>query len=125
MKEKKIKVATKKMMAYPKDEEYEDNYELHRCFHCKEEYLSQGLIEDETTFCPLHNNFTYCVECETTADKSEMTEVSENEWYCSDCFVPRCSQCDEPMERDNGEFCSKQCYDEYWSDLMEDEYKDR
>ena len=54
MSEKKIRVATKKMMAYPKDEQYEDNYELHRCLHCKEEYLSQGILDEEVEFCPLH-----------------------------------------------------------------------
>ena len=30
MSEKKIRVATQKMMAYPKNDEYDDNYELHR-----------------------------------------------------------------------------------------------
>jgi hypothetical protein len=42
--ERRIKVVTKKMMAYQKDEQYEDNYELHKFFHCKEEYISQGIL---------------------------------------------------------------------------------
>ena len=125
MSEKKIRVATQKMMAYPKHEVYEDSYELHKCLHCKEEYLSQGILDEEVEFCPLHINFAYCIECGETAEKSEMTEVSETEFYCSECFVPRCSECNEPMEKDEGKFCSKQCYNEYMGDIMEDEYKDR
>jgi hypothetical protein len=127
MSDRQIRVATKKMMAHPKDEQYEDNYELHRCLHCKQEYLSQGIIEDEFDFCPLHIEFKRCVDCGASADKSEMTEVEEKEWYCSDCFVPCCSQCDSPVESKNkvGEFCSKQCYDDYWGGIMQDEYKDR
>jgi len=125
MNEKKIRVATKKMMAYPKHEVYEDSYELYKCLHCKEEYLSQGILDEEVEFCPLHINFAYCIECEETAEKSEMKEVSDNEFYCGDCFYPRCSECNEPMEKDSGQFCSKQCYNEYMGDIMEDEYKDR
>lgn len=89
MSEKKIKVGTKKMMAYPKNEEYEDSYELHRCLHCKQEYLSQGVIEEEYDFCPLHTDFKHCIMCGITQDPIEMTEDEENEWYCTECFVPR------------------------------------
>ncbi len=99
MKDKKIRVATKKMMAYPKNDEYEDNYELHRCLHCKQEYLSQGLIEEEFDFCPLHTDFKECVMCGITQDPSEMTEDEENELYCSDCFIPKDSK--REIWRDN------------------------
>lgn len=126
MSEKKIRVATKKMMAYPKDEQYEDNYELHRCLHCKQEYLSQGIIEEEFDFCPLHIGFKDCVDCGTTAEKSEMSKIGDNEFYCSDCDVPRCTQCDKPLESIKvqysfGQYCSLKCKDEQWLDLVGDD----
>ena len=49
-----------------------------------------------------------------------------DEFYCKECHCPKCIQCDEPIDaEENSQFCSKQCYNEYWSDIMEDEYKDR
>jgi len=126
MNDKHIKVATKKMMAYPKNDKYVDNYELYNCLHCAEEYLSQGILESEEEFCPKHTNFIYCVECDVTANKSSMKKLNENEWLCSKCFVPRCSQCNEPIESESSsaELRCKQCYNDYWEDIMEDEYND-
>jgi hypothetical protein len=123
MKENKIKVATKKVMAYPKNTSYEDEYEMYSCHHCGEEYLSQGCEESEELFCPLHSDHKICVWCDTTDKQSEMKEQDE-EWYCQECFSPKCTQCGEPVE-DESQYCSKQCYDEYWADIMEDDYKDR
>lgn len=126
MSERKIVVATKKMMAYPKDEQYDDSYELHKCLHCKEEYLSQGILDEEVDFCPLHINYANCVECDLTAEKSEMSKIGENEFYCSDCDVPRCTQCDKPLESIQrqysfGQYCSIKCKDEHWFDLIGDD----
>lgn len=120
----KIKLETKKVMAYPKDKSQEDSYELYTCHHCGEEYLSQGLKEDEELFCPRHQDHKICVWCNKT-DKSKEMKEQEDEWYCEECFTPKCTQCGEAMEEDAGQFCSKQCYNEYWGDIMEDEYKDR
>jgi hypothetical protein len=121
----RIKLETKKVMAYPKDKTSEDNYELYSCHHCGEEYLSQGIKEEEEMFCPLHSDHKMCVWCDKTNKESEMREQDE-EFYCKECFSPKCIQCDEPIdEEEDKQFCSKQCYNEYWSDIMEDEYKDR
>jgi hypothetical protein len=99
MSEKKIRVATKKMMAYPKSRVVENPYELGRCKYCNEEYLSQFIKDEEFDFCPLHSDFKTCIECEKTESKDDMTEVYDNEWYCTECFVPRDSR--NEIWRDN------------------------
>lgn len=119
----KIQLETKKVMAYPKNPQYDDDYEIFKCHHCGEEYLSQGCLESQELFCPIHNQHKICVWCDETDVKENMVEEDE-QWYCKSCFCPKCTQCGEPTE-DEGQFCSKQCYDEYWGDIMEDDYKDR
>jgi hypothetical protein len=121
----KIKLETKKVMAYPKASNCQDDYELYSCLHCSEEYLSQGNKESEQNFCPRHSDFQVCVWCDTTNKASGMVE-DRDEFYCKECHCPKCIQCDEPIDaEENSQFCSKQCYNEYWADIMEDDYKDR
>ena len=123
--ENKIKLETKKVMAFPKAFNCEDEYELYRCLHCSEEYLSQGNKESEQDFCPRHSDFKVCVWCDATNKESEMIE-DRDEFFCKECYCPKCIQCDEPMDaEEKSQFCSKECYNEYWSDIMEDDYKDR
>jgi hypothetical protein len=124
-KENKIKVATKKLMAYPKKNGCEDEYELYSCRHCGEEYLTQGNNDSEQLFCPKHNEYQICVWCDATGVEKDM-KFYDDEWYCEECYCPKCIQCDEPLdEEENSQFCSKHCYNEYWDDLMEDEFKER
>jgi hypothetical protein len=125
--ENKIKVETKKVMAYPKASNCEDNYELYHCLHCSEEYLSQGNKLHEQDFCPRHSDFQVCVWCGCSDKESNMIEVKEDcGFYCKECYCPKCIQCDERMDaEEKSQFCSKECYNEYWSDIMEDDYKDR
>jgi hypothetical protein len=121
----KIKLETKKVMAYPKASNCQDDYELYSCLHCSEEYLSQGNKESEQNFCPRHSDFQVCVWCDATKKESEMIE-DRDEFFCKECYCPKCIQCDEPMDaEEKSQFCSKECYNEYWSDIMEDDYKDR
>jgi hypothetical protein len=123
----KIKLETNKVMAYPKASNCEDNYELYRCLHCSEEYLSQGNKLHEQDFCPKHQDYQSCIWCGCSDKESNMIEVKEDcGFYCKECYCPKCIQCDEPIDaEENSQFCSKQCYNEYWADIMEDDYKDR
>jgi hypothetical protein len=126
MKNKGIKVKTKKMMAYPLNEDIPDQYELCKCEHCKSEYLSQCEIVEETTFCPLHTNYEHCYSCEKTFSKKEMQTDNDEDFYCNDCFQPKCIECGEPIDtEEDARFCSQQCYNDYWVDLDEDEHKNR
>jgi len=120
----KIQLETKKVMAYVKNPKYDDDYEIFKCHHCGEEYLSQGCLESEELFCPIHSKHKICVWCDETDTKENMVEEDE-QWYCKGCFSPKCLQCEEPTQGGGGQFCSKQCHDEYWGDVMEDDYKDR
>ena len=119
--ENKIKVETKKVMAYPKASNCEDNYELYRCLHCSEEYLSQGNKLHEQDFCPRHSDFQVCVWCGCSDKESNMIEVKEDcGFYCKECNSPKCSQCGQSTN-DGGEsqFCSTECRQEFWGDSTE------
>jgi hypothetical protein len=92
MSEKKIVVATKKIMVYPKASNNDDNYELYHClhFHCGDEYLAQGNYLHEQNFCPKHQDHQVCILCGCSDKESKMIEVQEDYgFYCSECFVPQ------------------------------------
>lgn len=114
----KIKMDTKKVMAYPKSNS-QDDYELFSCLHCGEEYLSQGLIFSEQDFCPRHSDFKVCVWCDSTNKLTEMVKEND-EFYCKNCHSDRCIQCDKTLSDDENQFCSKQCYNEYWGEMTEE-----
>ena len=116
----KIKLQTKKVMAYPKALNCDDNYELYRCLHCGDEYLSQGNLLHEQDFCPKHQDYQSCIWCGSSDKESKMIEVKEDcGFYCKECNNSRCIQCDKPLEKNDNQFCSKQCYNDYWIDIIE------
>lgn len=72
-----------------------------------------------------HEFVEYCSDCEKEFPISDLTE-NHSGYFCEDCFEPVCLECSEPMpEDDTSDFCSKDCYKEYMSDLWEDDYKDK
>lgn len=124
MSDNKIRVETKRLMAYPLNEDIPDQYELYKCEHCREEYLTQGEIDYETLWCPIHANFDYCHKCEQSFDKNEMQIDTDDSYVCNDCNVPICIECGEPLDKEeDARFCSQRCYTDYWADMDEDEHK--
>ncbi len=65
----------------------------------------------------------FCDDCGKEFPLEQMTEKGAG-FFCEDCFVPTCMECDEPID-DDVDFCSHDCYKQYWADIMEDEYKNR
>lgn len=114
----KIKLETKKVMAYPKSSTHQDDYEIYRCLHCGEEYLTQAIKESEMNFCPRHSDFEVCVWCDSTQNKKDMVQ-EDNEFYCKECNSPKCSQCDEPLDNRDAQFCSFDCQKSFWGDSTE------
>jgi DNA-directed RNA polymerase subunit RPC12/RpoP len=114
----KIKLETKKVMAYTKASDCIDDYELYRCLHCGEEYLTQAIKESEMNFCPRHSDFAVCVWCDSTQNKKEMIK-EEDGFYCKDCNSPKCSQCGVSTNNSNTQFCSVECRAEFWGDSTE------
>jgi hypothetical protein len=118
MNNKGIKLETKKMMAYPLNEDIPDQYELCKCKHCNEKYLSQCEIPEEMTFCPLHTNYQFCCACEKSFDEKELQSDNDEDLYCNDCIKRRCVECGEVISVDDDEearFCSQKCYNDYWA----------
>ena len=67
----------------------------------------------------------YCCECDIELPVSELIE-SRSGYFCEECYEPVCLECSSPMPDDEeSDFCSKQCYKDYMSDLWEDDYKDK
>lgn len=116
------RVIPKKIMAYPKTSERYD-YDTFLCFHCKEEYLSEGIIDHESIFCPKHTDYEFCYQCDSSFSKDEMKVDRDEFYYCSDCYFPKCIECGEAVNDEQERFCSQQCANEYWVDLDEDDYK--
>ncbi len=114
----RIKLDTKKVMAYRKSVKHDDEYELYNCHHCGEEYLSQGIKDNEQLFCPKHSDYQICVWCDVTAKESEM-KIQDAEFYCSECFAPKCRECGEPASNLEDQFCSDECRKGFWGDSTE------
>lgn len=115
----KIKWQTKKVMAYPKASNCEDDYELYKCLHCGEEYLTQGNKDSELAFCPRHTDYSVCAWCDVTEKKSEMIEEEDGGFYCKECNSPKCSQCGESINDGDSQFCSAECRQCFWGDSNE------
>jgi len=69
-------------------------------------------------------NLESCSECFDLFPIEELNSINEK-LYCSDCSA-RCIECNQIIIEDfcfNSSFCSKECKDQYFFDLYEDEYK--
>jgi len=65
-----------------------------------------------------------CSDCGDFFNLEELTKI-DNKLYCVDCSA-RCLECNEMINEDfcfNKYFCSKECKDQYFYDLYEDDYK--
>lgn len=65
----------------------------------------------------------FCDDCGEEFNVNDLSEDGEH-LLCKDCFVPLCKQCENPLD-DDVDFCSHDCYKEYWADIMEDDYKEQ
>jgi hypothetical protein len=122
MSKKLAKIETEKMMAYPLNKTLGYDYDTYKCYHCDKDYLTQGVIEAESVFCPLHSDYEFCEGCDKTMPYKEMEETN-NLFYCNDCHIPKCVECDEPLDDKEARWCSQSCYDDYMTDRSGDEYK--
>ena len=57
----------------------------------------------------------YCSQCEELVPKITLKEDNSGDMVCKSCFQPTCMNCNEEVDED-GRYCSKSCYDEYWYD---------
>ncbi len=68
----------------------------------------------------------FCNECNGYFEKSEMKEL-DSKFYCRDCSC-RCIECNDLIDEDNAyknSFCGKDCYNTYFYDLYEEDFKER
>jgi hypothetical protein len=65
-----------------------------------------------------------CEECYDLFPTEELNYINDK-LYCIDCSC-RCIECNQMINEDfgfNSSFCSKDCKDQYFYDLEEDDYK--
>ncbi len=65
-----------------------------------------------------------CEECKGFFEQSEMKEIDGN-YYCRDCSN-RCAECNSMIDEEisyNKSFCSIECYNIWYHDMCEDEWK--
>lgn len=68
----------------------------------------------------------YCFECGNFFEPTEM-KVINGDYYCRDCSN-RCAECNEMLNEEisfNKTFCSRDCYNLFFTDLYEDEWKEK
>ena len=64
----------------------------------------------------------FCDECGKEFNVNDLNEDGVH-FLCKDCFIPLCKQCENPLDK-NTDFCSHDCYKQYWSEIIGvDEYK--
>lgn len=117
MSKKLAQIEVKKIMAYKKNPKNTSEYLNVICLKCKKEYLTQGIILNELDFCPLHTDYKCCNGCDEPFDGEKLKEDFDGEYYCKNCFRKKCENCNEDVEEDGGRFCSKSCYQEFFSEL--------
>ena len=68
----------------------------------------------------------WCSECGEYFEKTEMKEIDEK-FYCTDCSH-RCAECNELLISEdrtyNKSFCSRICYNQWYADMYEEDWKD-
>jgi hypothetical protein len=119
MTQKLGKIEPKKMMAYPFNDKLGYDYETYQCYHCKEKYLTQGVIDIESVFCPMHKDYEFCMGCDKCFDLNELENVNDA-YYCNNCMIPKCLECGEKLNNLDDKYCSQDCYVASWKDLNYD-----
>lgn len=104
------KIKTKKIKAYPKINE--EDYVKKICDICDEEFMAQA---DNVYKCPTCKEQDWCRVCDVVYEESELKVDNEGDYICDSCFVPKCMNCNEEVDED-GQYCSKDCYKEYWAE---------
>lgn len=112
-------------LSYPFNDNIPQGYELLKCYHCSQKYLSQNDLVEELMFCPIHKNFDFCSSCKKTFDATtqDLQFNQYGELKCKKCFKDICLECGveiEDYEKDN-RFCSQSCSANYWGELYRDE----
>tara|TARA_R110000744_G_scaffold203277_2_gene322139 strand:+ start:188 stop:514 length:327 start_codon:yes stop_codon:yes gene_type:complete len=95
------------MKAYPKKDSAKP-YITSFCYICDDEYLTQGIVDNEKEKCPTCKDKHICYSCEEVFDFAELTETGDCEFECDYCYQPTCLACSEPVEED-GMVCSDWC----------------
>ena len=110
--QKLASIKPKKILAHQKNEKDID-YKTFICLECNKEYLSQGLVDLEQDFCPLHINSDYCNGCNESFDNSKLKlDKIDNELYCNECYTEYCINCKDSV-RVGSTYCSNECRTEF------------
>lgn len=94
-------------------EEKEIYYLLDECYTCKEE---KNVNEDMQCKECEDKGLVECYDCAVVDDYRNMNDIYGGDYRCEDCFQPLCMNCNEEVE-EKGQYCSKSCYKEYFSEL--------
>lgn len=121
-----IKLNIKRMLAYPLDENNPSQYDKYKCYHCEEDYLSQGDKVSETMFCPIHKDYKVCFDCNNSFSQNHLQiDAYTDELYCENCYPYQCSYCGEVIKKisddtfqNNKRFCSTDCFSRHWHEYQ-------
>jgi|TARA_R110001599_G_scaffold300759_2_gene506051 hypothetical protein len=82
------------------------------CYTCKKSKLVNDDMQCSVCY---DKGLVECYSCSVVGNYKDLNDKEDGDYLCNDCFQPLCRNCNEEVSEDGG-YCSKECYNEYFSE---------